>query len=60
MQNCLICKELISENAPTFTIIYGFGGDIEMHSAVLHVDCAGQDNPCERVIEEFEVTDEDF
>ena len=60
MKNCNVCGDIISPNAPTVTLIYGFGGEMEMHQIVVHVDCIHQDDVVDRLLEEFETEETDF
>ena len=60
MRNCNVCGEFITENAPTVKLIYGFGGVMEMHHIVVHVDCVHQNDVVDQLLEEFETEEEDF
>ena len=60
MKNCNVCGDLISPNAPTVKLIYGFGGEMEMHHIVVHVDCIHNDDVVDRLLEEFETEETDF
>ena len=60
MRSCAICEGLVSTNAPTVTLIYGFGdGDLEMHRIVVHLDCVHGDDAVERLLEEFHIAEDD-
>ena len=54
--NCEICKELISENAPTFTISYGFGNaEPILHSMTVHKECTERMDVIILLMELFEI-----
>ena len=60
MRSCAICEGLITINAPTVTLIYGFGdSDLEMHRIVVHLDCVHGDDAVERLLEEFHISEDD-
>lgn len=58
MNNCPICGELLSENAPTFKVSLGFGDFIEFEGLVLHRDCVEFEDPIKLLVDTFETSDE--
>lgn len=60
MRQCNVCGELITDNAPTVKLSYGFGENMEMHNILVHVDCVHQNDVVDQLLEEFETEYNDF
>ena len=59
MNNCPICGELISPNAPTFKVALGFGDFEEFEALTIHRDCVEFDDPLRLLIGVHENQDEE-
>lgn len=60
MRSCSICDGLVSTNAPTVTLTYGFGdNELEMHKIVVHLDCVHDDDAVEMLLNEFHTAEDD-
>ena len=58
MNNCSICGQLITINAPTFKVSLGFGDFEEFEALVIHRDCVEFDDPLRLLVDTYE-TNED-
>jgi hypothetical protein len=59
MNNCPICGEIISPNAPTFKVSLGFGDFEEFEYLTIHRDCVEFDDPLRLLIDSHETSEED-